>query len=229
MNLSVTSRAPVNDGAPARRASVLSAGRSFDGAPMDTAAVTETYLLYVIMPLWLLSGIADWACHRASRIEWTSGVKESFIHLLMLAEVSIPVLLGAFFEINALVIAVMLCAWLLHEVTAYWDVSYASRTREVTAFEQRVHDYLGAIPFMALSFILVLHWPQLLALFGMGPEPLRLSLTWKQPPLPTSYVVGLLGAIVLLDAVPFIEELWRTWRAQIAQRASHSPLKNRRP
>ena len=58
---------------------------------MDTAAITQVYLMYVILPLWLLVGIADWLCHRASHIETTSGAKESLIHLLMLGEVGIKV------------------------------------------------------------------------------------------------------------------------------------------
>ncbi len=43
-------------------------------------------LLYFIMPLWFLAGVADWLCHRASDIEHTTGAKESIIHLLMFAE-----------------------------------------------------------------------------------------------------------------------------------------------
>src|SRR5947208_16853774 len=43
-------------------------------------------LLYFIMPLWFLAGVADWLCHRASDIEHTPGAKESIIHLLMFAE-----------------------------------------------------------------------------------------------------------------------------------------------
>jgi len=168
---------------------------------MDTAAVTQVYLMYVILPLWLLIGIADWLCHRASHIETTSGAKESLIHLLMLGEVGVPVLMGLFLEINGLVILVMIAAWILHEVTAHWDLRYALPRREVTPTEQHVHNYLGAIPFMALSFILLLHWPQLLALVGAGPEPVRFALRLKEPPLPGPYVWVLLGAIALLEVL----------------------------
>lgn len=181
---------------------------------MTTAAFTENYLLFVVLPLWLISGLADWACHRASRIEATSGTKESLIHLLLLAEAAIPLLMALFLEINGLVIIVMLAAWILHELTSYWDVRYAYGKREVSAIEQRIHDYLGTVPFMALSFVVVLHWQQFLALFGAGPESLHLEVRLKEPPLPAGYIFGLLAAITVLDFVPFLEELCRTVRAK---------------
>lgn len=181
---------------------------------MDTAQFTQLYLMYVVMPLWLLAGVADWLCHRAARIEFTTGFRESLIHLLMLAEAAVPILIALFFEITGLVILIMTAAWLLHEVTSFWDVSYASSRREVSPIEQRVHDYLGVIPFLALSLVLVLNWPQLLALFGLGPETLDLSLRWREPPLPVTYVVLLLAAVALLDVLPFLQELWRGLRAR---------------
>lgn len=177
---------------------------------MDIAAVTTNYLLYVILPLWLLVGIADWHCHRVTRIESTSGAKESLIHIAMMAEAGIGVLLCLFLTINALVIALMVACWLAHEITAHWDLRYAVTRREVRPSEQHVHNYLGAIPFMALSFVIVLHWPQFLALFGFGLEAPGLSLSLKQPPLPIGYVAGMLAAIALLEVLPYGEEFLRS-------------------
>jgi hypothetical protein len=176
---------------------------------MDVAAVTVNYLLYVVLPLWLVVGIADWLCHRATRIETTSGAKESLIHLLMLAEVGLGVLLGLFLQINALVIAVMAVCFLAHEFTAHWDLRYAAPRRRITPIEQHVHNYLGALPFMSLSFIIVLHWPQALALLGLGPEAADLSIRLKSAPLPVAYVVTLIGLIALFEVLPYVEELWR--------------------
>jgi hypothetical protein len=176
---------------------------------MDVAVVTVNYLLYVVLPLWLLVGIADWLCHRATHIETTSGAKESLIHLLMLAEVGIGVLLGLFLQINALVIAVMLVCFVAHEFTAHWDLRYAAPRRRITPIEQHVHNYLGALPFMSLSLIIVLHWPQALALIGLGAEPADLSLRLKSTPLPVAYVTTLIGLIALFEILPYFEELWR--------------------
>ena len=174
--------------------------------------MTRAYLLYVIMPLWLVAGVADWVCHRTSRIESTSGWKESAIHLLMFVEVGVPVLLALFLEINALVMVVIILCFVAHEITSHWDLRFALPRRRVSAAEQHVHNYLGALPFMAMSFVFVLHWPQLLALFGVGPEPARLLVEPKHEPLPLAYVGGLLGAIVVLELLPYVEEWWRSWR-----------------
>src|SRR3954465_14280740 len=84
--------------------------------PHSTAA--ETIFLYFILPLWLLAGFADYLCHRASRIESTSGYRESLLHLLMLIEIGVPLLAAIFFEINALIIATMIVGFVVHQLTA---------------------------------------------------------------------------------------------------------------
>lgn len=144
-----------------------------------------------------------------SRIAVTSGPKESVIHLLMLTEVGIAVLTGLFLEINPLVLAILFVALVSHEVTAYWDVSYAYGRREVTPFEQRVHDYLGVIPFMAFSFIVILHWSAMARLLQWRLLPGDWNLEWKAEALPVPYIIVLLAAIALFDALPYLEELLR--------------------
>ena len=37
---------------------------------------TVIILMYLILPLWLAAGFADWLCHRASHIETTTGAKD---------------------------------------------------------------------------------------------------------------------------------------------------------
>src|SRR3954466_12313467 len=103
---------------------------------MPEAAVSV--LLCFILPLWLAAGFADYLCHRASRIEMTSGYKESLIHLLMFSEVAVPLLAAIFFEINALVIALMIAGFVAHQLTALWDVTFANDRRYVSPFEQQV-------------------------------------------------------------------------------------------
>jgi hypothetical protein len=179
---------------------------------MDIARFTELYLLYTVLPFWLAVGAADWLCHRAAGIERTSGPVESLIHLLMLAQIGAPLLLALFFEVNALLICVFVACWLAHELTSHWDLTFALRRRHVSAVEQHVHNYLGALPFMAFSLLLVLHWPQLLALVGVGPQEPDFALRLKHRPLPVAYVIALLGAILLLEVLPYIEELWRGLR-----------------
>jgi hypothetical protein len=184
------------------------------------ADVARMALMYFVMPVWLLAGFADYLCHRAAHIESTSGPKESLLHLLLLVEMGIPVLAALFFEINALVIGVMIVCFLLHEATTLWDVWYASETREVSPIEQHVHGYMQLLPLLALTLVSVLHWPQFLALFGLGPEAARFELTLRQQPLPWLYVTSLLGAVALLDVLPFIEELLRGLRAKRRKRSA---------
>jgi hypothetical protein len=179
----------------------------------QTALITRNYLLYVLLPVWILPGLADYFCHRRTNIETTSGTHESWIHLGMLAVVGSPVLMGLFLDINTLVILLMIGAFLGHEVLAWWDVSYAVTRRQVNPFEQHMHSFLEVLPFMAVSFVICLHWGQFLALWGLGDEPARFTLELKKPPLSGTYVVGMISAIGLFLALPYAEELWRCYRA----------------
>lgn len=187
---------------------------------MDVTEVTRLYLLYVILPLWVLAAFADYWCHRASAIERTSGLKETGIHFLLLAEAGLAVLAGLFLEITAAVLLLMLAAFVVHELTAYWDVSYAHGRREISPLEQKVHDYLALIPFMAFSFVLVLNWQ---AITDVIERPLAVenwALSWKQVPLPLPYIAGLLSAILLFDILPYLEELWRDLKQRRADQMS---------
>jgi hypothetical protein len=181
---------------------------------MDQTQFAQATLLYFILPLWLAAGLADYLCHRASAIAQTSGYKESLLHLLMFAEVALPLLAALFFEINALVILLMIAGFVLHQLTALWDVSFAIDKRNVTPIEQHVHSFLEMLPLMGTIIVVILHWPQFLALFGAGPEAARFTLALKPEPLPWSYVFGFLVAVLLFEVLPYVEELVRGLRAK---------------
>src|SRR3954451_15231967 len=183
---------------------------------------TQTLLLYFIMPLWFAAGFADYLCHRGTDIAHTTGPKESLLHLLMFGEVALPLLMCLFLEINALVFAAMIIAFIAHEATALWDVSYAIDKRYVSPFEQHVHSFLEMIPLMAGSFVAVLHWPQFTALFGLGGEAARFAIEWKSEPLPLIYIFAVLGAALLFELLPYLEELWRALRATKAETAART-------
>jgi hypothetical protein len=178
---------------------------------------TVLILMYFVLPVWLLAGFADWLCHRASQIETTTGPKESLIHLLMFAEVGVPLLAAMFLEVNALIIAAMIVSYFIHEATALWDVSYATTARTVTPIEQHVHSFLEMIPLMAILCVVSIHWGQLLALFGVGPERARFDLIWKSEPLPIAYIVSVLVVILLFEFLPYVEEFLRGLRANAGQ------------
>jgi hypothetical protein len=179
---------------------------------MDATEIIRNVLTYFILPLWLAAGFADYLCHRAADIEHTSGTKESLLHLLQFAEMAVPILAAIFLEINALIILGMIVCFLLHEATALWDVSYATRTRVVTPIEQHVHSFLEMLPLMGLLMVAVLHWSQFISLFGLAPANFALHL--KQPPLPWAYVVTMLTLVLLFEVLPYLEELARGLRAR---------------
>jgi hypothetical protein len=181
---------------------------------MTPTEITQGVLMYFVLPLWLLAGFADYLCHRATNIETTTGAKESLLHLLQFAEMAVPILAAMFLEINAGIILLMAVCLVLHEATAFWDVSYAVTRRNVTPFEQHVHSFLEMLPLMALLMIVVLHWPQSAALVGVGNEPARFALVVKHGPPPSWTYVGIVLSLVLLfDLLPFVEELIRGLRA----------------
>jgi hypothetical protein len=179
---------------------------------MQTADTLRLLLMYVVLPLWLAAGFADYLCHRAARIAETSGWKESLLHLLQFAELALPVLAALFLEINAAVILIMIVALVLHELTAIWDVSYATATRTVTPTEQHVHSVLEMLPLTALLMVIAIYWDQFVSLFGFAPAHFELRL--KSVGLDPWYVGGILAVTLLFEVLPYLEELVRGLRRQ---------------
>jgi hypothetical protein len=170
-------------------------------------------LVYVVMPLWVVAGFLDYLCHRTSDIEHATGIRESLIHWLMVAEVAVPLLLAVFFRINALVLLVMIASLIAHELTGYLDLKVAIATRKVTILEHQVHSVLEILPFTAMLLIMALHWPQTQALFGFGHEVADFSLGPKQLPR-WGELIPPASVFFLLVLAPYAEELWRGRRAR---------------
>jgi hypothetical protein len=112
---------------------------------------------WVIFPLWLVAGFADWICHRRSRIERTSGPRESRLHLLMFAQIALPLLLALYFEISGLVLLVMVLALLAHLATSWWDTALSQPVRYISPTEQQVHGFMDLLPWFAFALIAILH------------------------------------------------------------------------
>jgi hypothetical protein len=186
------------------------------GSPKDDSDDVDdalaAYMLYVMLPLWLVPGILDWNFHRRTKIEHTSGTHESLTHSMMMSIVGAPILAALLFEINALVLAATIAGYFAHEAVAYWDVRYASGRRHVSTLEQQTHSFLEVLPFMGASLCSVLKWKQFLAIFGAGPERAEWKLEWKRRPQPPAYTVAILGAVALFVVTPYVEELVRCFR-----------------
>jgi hypothetical protein len=130
-------------------------------------------------------GLTDWYLHRRTRIEETSGTRESAIHVLLFAQSGAPVLLGLFCEVNAGVLATAYGAGAAYSATAYWDQAYAEQRRRVSTVEQHVHSLLEVSPLTAALLLTALHWDQATALAGRGNNPrfrLRAKLRHPLPP-----------------------------------------------
>jgi hypothetical protein len=184
---------------------------------MSTEALLQHFLMYVVVPVWLLAGVADYFCHRASHIERTSGIAESLLHLLQFALVGVPLLAALFLEINAAVLLIMLAGLVLHQAAAVWDVRYANATRRVAPAEQHVHGVLEMAPAIAIAAVAILKWPDFLSLFGMGEAHFGLEL--KHDPLPGWYLGTVMLGVLVCGVLPYGEELLRALRAARATRA----------
>lgn len=198
-------RKPAGKG-PAERAS-----RDGD-EPTDEELALRRYMLYFLLPLWFVPGLADWWWHRRTHIERTSGTHESLTHSLMMGAIGTPMLCGLLFDINALVLVIMMGGYVVHEGISYWDVSYANGRREIPALEQHTHSFLEMLPFMGASFAICLKPRQFAAVFGRGDEPARWRLEPKRPALGAPYVGTVLAAVTLFVLVPYVEEFVRCYR-----------------
>lgn len=178
---------------------------------MDVESLLQAFLMFGVVPAWLVAGFADYLCHRRARIESTSGLRESLMHALQLAEVGLPMLAVLFFEVTGAILLLLVVAVILHQATAAWDVRYANATRTVSPLEQHVHGVLEMAPIVATSLLAILHPAELRSLLTAQPV---FAVAWRDPPLPPAYLAAVLTAVVALGIVPYAEELWRTARGR---------------
>src|SRR4051812_25812780 len=158
---------------------------------MPTEDILRGILMYFVLPLWLAAGFADYLCHRATHIERTSGWNESALHLIQFSEMALPILAALFLQINAGVILLMLACLILHQATAYWDLRYASTSRQITPLEQQIHSFLEMLPLMGILIVIALHWDQFVSLLGMGKPDFRFML--KSEPLPVLCIATMMA------------------------------------
>ncbi|PKV82875.1 diguanylate cyclase [Streptomyces sp. TLI_146] len=179
-----------------------------------TEEANRQFLLYGVLPLWVVPGLADWWMHRRTRIEDTSGVRESAVHALMMTEAGLPVTVGLLARINPLVLSTMGGAALAHGATALWDVNLATKEREVRPIEQHIHSFLEVLPLTAMAFAACLHPEAVRATLRGGPGPDDWKLLPKDRPLPARYLAALAATITLGVALPYAEEMRRCLRAR---------------
>jgi hypothetical protein len=140
--------------------------------------------MYLIVPAWSIAGALDWLWHRQTKIETTSGPKESFMHLMMMAEAGIPVLAGLFLEVNAGTPGT-------HDGRDACSPGNRNVGRRVHHFPKEnccaraAYPHLhGDTPFDVLAVFACFHPDQFRSMLGFGPAKPDFSLRLKNPPLP---------------------------------------------
>ena len=181
-----------------------------DNLPVHAATIL---LLYAVLPVWILAGFADYLCHKATRIEATSGTPESLLHLLQFGVIALPTVLALLVEINSTFFLLAVIAILLHHAVAFIDVRYANRTRAVIPLEQMIHSFLEILPITAVLRFAGFPRRDFIVLGQVMP-----GLQLKSHPLPLWYVAGAVAAAILLNAIPYMEELLRCLRTSAMRR-----------
>ena len=179
---------------------------------MTVPGLLVLFLMYVLVPLWLAAGLADWLCHRATAIERTSGLKESVLHIVQFVLVGVPLLAALFLQVSAAILLLMIAGLVLHQAVAIWDVRYANATRRVPPAEQHLHGMLEAIPAVATAVVIMLHWQEFRGLLGRAPASFVLEP--KHQPLPGWYLASVLAATAIAGALPYAEEFVRCLRGR---------------
>jgi len=190
----------------------------------DTAALLQALLAYAWAPLLVAAGVIDWSLHRAQHIELTAGFAESALHLLMCAMVGSAILAALLLEPTAGLLALLIAAVLLHDLTYLADLRVALASRRIGIAEQWVHGFQHLLPWAGLSCVMALSPEQTVALLHLPPgllgdgaaQAADWSLRFKADP-PWTYTLVLVAVSLVLNVLPFIEEAWRGW--QVRQRA----------
>ncbi|HWA51140.1 MAG TPA: hypothetical protein VG742_22925 [Dongiaceae bacterium] len=180
--------------------------------------IIPALILWFLLPAWILAGFLDWICHRRSGIAVHCGPWESILHLLLLAEAGAALLIGLLLELNEPALALIALCFIAHEVTGYVDIRYAHARRNLSPAEQRIHDYMTAIPVTALCLVGVMHYETVAALATDPARVFTVTLQWKIVPLPAWQILFILGAVVIADLIPYAEEFHRGLRARRARR-----------
>ena len=160
-------------------------------------------LMYLILPLWVAAGFADWLCHQRTKIAETAGPKESAIHILMFSQMGVAICIAVFLSITSLTLCMMAALFIVHQLTAYWDLHYASSKRLITPLEQQIHSVLEMLPFFALVLVCIGNWPVFLQTVGMGHGDPTWSSDLRTPALPTWYLIAAGSGVALFSALPY--------------------------
>ena len=185
---------------------------------METKELLVNLILFGLLPLWGISGLIDWACHRATNIETTSGLRESLIHTLMGVQLGIPIILALFFYVNVSVLLICLLAMLMHEFVAHYDVHYSAPKREITIWEVHVHNYMATIPLFLFMLLVVINWDMFVNMITFNWAG---NMEFRRIEVPhggSNYLKAYLIFMGITCVVPYFEENMRCLKVYLAQK-----------
>lgn len=187
---------------------------------MDTNQLLINVILYIFLPLWGIAGFADWCCHRATKIEHTSGIRETMVHSLMGLQMAVPILLCLLFKVNVLILLICIAAWLAHEAVAHYDVHYAAPRRHISKWEMHAHNYLATLPLYMMLLIMVINWQVFLKLisFEWAGEFSFIRMPYAHGG--DHYLPYYLTFMAIVCVLPYTEENLRCLRVFIQQRSN---------
>ena len=165
---------------------------------MPTIGFMFLTLCFAFYLLWLVAGLGDFLCHRASDLPQTSGVAESTTHLLQLAMLAVAIIAGMALEMHAGVALLLLVLVTAHAIVGYVDTRIAfARKRVSLPIEQHLHSVLDMAPWIALGVLVATTWPAAVdGAFAFAPRSPALPIAWwiavLLPPLALCLVPALL-------------------------------------
>lgn len=180
----------------------------------DSAELVRMLLAFIWVPLLMLAGLLDWACHRQLRIEHTAGLPESLLHLVMVALLGTAILAALYMEPTAGLLCLLLGALVLHDLAYAADLKVALARRTIPALEQWVHGFQHLLPWAGLAGIMAMTPGQTLALLGLSDARPDWGIRLKAALPPVAYSATLIGSALVLNVLPFLQEAWRSVRAK---------------
>jgi hypothetical protein len=112
--------------------------------------------------------------------------------------------LALFFEVTALLLALMILGVTAHWITSWADTAFAQPRRHIAPIEQQVHSWLEMLPVFALVIVVLLH-PGAFTAADWGLRP-------RSPEMPGNLRTVVLVALAA-GVLPILEEWWRGVRA----------------
>jgi hypothetical protein len=124
-------------------------------------------------------------------------------------QIGIPIFLGLYFQINVLVLLVMIAALVFHVWIAHCDVKYARETRPISMLESHVHSFLETLPIFTVALLICINWGafvDLITLHWSG----HLSFIFSRPQgVTTNYIASYVALMLFADVLPYAEEFFR--------------------